>query len=279
MTPTPCYFSHLFGKIYVTKKVPRTVHAAGERVNLDRRSTMDNLTPVSVSPQEEIWKPVLGYEGIYEVSNLGRVKRIGTGRILRKCTSGKYPFVILTYNSLSANFRLHRLVAEAFLGARPTGMQINHIDGNKQNPCLENLEYVTPSQNVCHSISTGLYKHGTPIEIQLAVREMFQCEKPRYYMTEIAQKFGISVDNVKTIVDGNSILLKSRGLGSKAKRAKDKPKIDEQTREEILSLLATNQYQQVEIARMYGVAESTVSRIKYGKYPLKVLNTHNGGVK
>lgn len=111
----------------------------------------------------EIWKNILDYEGLYSVSSLGRVRadystnRYKNGRILKPCiNSTKYFVHRLSKYSVGKTFTLHRLVAEAFLGKRPEGYEVNHIDGNKLNNRLDNLEYVTGSQNVKHAYNIGL---------------------------------------------------------------------------------------------------------------------------
>lgn len=116
----------------------------------------------------EIWKPVVGYEGLYEVSTLGGVRRIaswksGNGyRVTRKpkprMTSvnlGGYPSVLLRNGNRYWKTCIHRLVAIAFIGPRPDGFQVNHRDGNKFNNSVSNLEYVTPRENILHAVATG----------------------------------------------------------------------------------------------------------------------------
>lgn len=111
---------------------------------------------------KEIWKAVTGYNGIYSVSNLGNVKRIGKGsdnrsiqpKELTKIPSGwqsKYLSVCLTYNNKSKKAYIHRLVCQSFLGDPPNdSYQVNHIDGDKHNNNLNNLEWVTPKENQQH---------------------------------------------------------------------------------------------------------------------------------
>lgn len=110
---------------------------------------------------DEIWKPVIGYEGLYEVSNLGRVKgleRQGNWRdnILTQCMIGNYVKVSLTVNGKSQNKLVHRLVAQAFIPNPENKPEVNHKDGNKLNNCLDNLEWVTKSENIKHAYRTGL---------------------------------------------------------------------------------------------------------------------------
>jgi len=75
--------------------------------------------------------------------------------------SNGYLRVTLSANSVTHQWWLHRLVAEAFFGACPAGMNVNHKDGNKSNNSISNLEYVTPKQNTQHAISHGLINGAT----------------------------------------------------------------------------------------------------------------------
>lgn len=115
---------------------------------------------------EEIWKPV--GELPYEVSNLGRVRRSlsssgpnkGTqpGRVLVQCTRQAYARVHLSVNGKCLARCVHRLVAEAFIGPRPAGADINHKNGIKADNRDVNLEYCTRGENMRHAISNNLVK-------------------------------------------------------------------------------------------------------------------------
>lgn len=99
----------------------------------------------------EIWKDVIDYEGLYQVSNLGRVKSIyyKNGKILKplQCTN-KYLMVNLYKNKKSSHQLIHRLMYEAFYGIKScTKYVIDHIDNNKLNNDLDNLQYITNRQN------------------------------------------------------------------------------------------------------------------------------------
>jgi len=111
----------------------------------------------------EEWRPVVGYEGWYDISNLGRVRRAReghrtfVGRILKPSPDrGGYLQVYLVRDSKKHTSPVHRLVGNAFFGELPTGMQTNHINGNKNDNSVQNLEYVTPSQNMQHAFASGL---------------------------------------------------------------------------------------------------------------------------
>lgn len=105
----------------------------------------------------EIWKPVVEYEGLYEVSNLGRVKslpRNGTTRQERilKPTLKKsgYVDICLQKKGKRKYTHLHQIVARAFIPNPDNKPQVNHIDGNKQNNAVDNLEWNTASENLRH---------------------------------------------------------------------------------------------------------------------------------
>lgn len=116
----------------------------------------------------EVWKTIDGFDGIYQVSNLGRIKsidrlvcsfvnkhRIKRGRILKPGTTPKgYHCVNLGKNETKK--RLHRLIAEAFLPNPEQKETVNHINGIKTDNRVENLEWATYSENINHAYLTGL---------------------------------------------------------------------------------------------------------------------------
>ena len=110
----------------------------------------------------EAWKDVVGYEGLYQISNLGNIKSIYYGekeKILkiRKDDKG-YPQAHLSKNGEMKDFKVHRLVATAFIGDIPDGFVINHINGIKDDNRVENLEICTYSHNAKEAYRLGLNK-------------------------------------------------------------------------------------------------------------------------
>lgn len=96
----------------------------------------------------EIWKDVKGYEGLYQVSNLGRVKGTKSKKYLKTTKSNKnYLVVNLCKNAEYHSFNIHRLVAEAFIPNPQKLPCVNHKDYDPNNNCVDNLEWVTPKQN------------------------------------------------------------------------------------------------------------------------------------
>lgn len=105
--------------------------------------------------KEEIWLYISGYEGIYSISNYGRVKNNRTGLILKPVRQSKgYYQVFLSVKNKSVHRFIHRLVAEAFLQNTNNYPQINHKDENKANNCWWNLEWCSAQYNTVYG--TGL---------------------------------------------------------------------------------------------------------------------------
>ena len=116
----------------------------------------------------ELWKDVQGYEKLYQVSNFGRVKSLSRinnlGKSKRECILGNrlndrgYHTAVLYNNGKSKTFKVHQLVGMAFIENPLSKPHINHLDGIKGNNCVENLEWVTISENQKHAFKIGLNK-------------------------------------------------------------------------------------------------------------------------
>lgn len=107
----------------------------------------------------EIYKDIKGYENIYQVSNLGNVKSLVSNKQKFKSNHSQgYLRVSLWKNNKGKDHYIHRLVVQSFIGTIPKDKQVNHIDGNKHNNRIDNLEIVTPKENIHHAIKTGLTK-------------------------------------------------------------------------------------------------------------------------
>lgn len=127
----------------------------------------------------EFWEEIEGHKNYY-VSNLGRVK--SSGKHGRNPLSGKFIFkdkilkpsitnwgykrVVLQYKGNRKHMRVHRLVAMSFITNPDNKPQINHLDGNKLNNCINNLEWCTAKENHHHAIKNNLKPiHGNPTGI------------------------------------------------------------------------------------------------------------------
>lgn len=121
--------------------------------------------------ENEIWKDIPGFEGIYKINKKGEVKslnRIKRGKggstivvkekILKQSLDRKngYLMVTLTKNEKRKNYRIHKLVANLFIPNPNNYPQVNHIDGNKFNNTVDNLEWCTPQENIQHAWKNGL---------------------------------------------------------------------------------------------------------------------------
>ncbi|MDO8671681.1 MAG: NUMOD4 motif-containing HNH endonuclease [Dehalococcoidia bacterium] len=109
------------------------------------------------------WRSVVGYEGLYEVSDEGQIQRIGRGRgvkrggRVRKQSDHKqgYKAITLYSDNQARGFLVHRIIAAAFLGPCPDGREVNHKDGNKKHNAAVNLEYLTRIDNMAHAVTGG----------------------------------------------------------------------------------------------------------------------------
>jgi len=141
----------------------------------------------------EIWKDIKGYEGIYEVSNLGRVRSIPRNGTINK-TKILSPALIHGYYSLclrNKNKKMHRvsrLVAQAFIPNPENKPEVNHIDGNKKNNVVCNLEWNTASENMLHAFKTGLHNlEGERHPRSKLTQDQVECIKWLYNRHKIKQ--------------------------------------------------------------------------------------------
>lgn len=120
---------------------------------------------------QEIWRDIKGYEGMYQVSNLGRVKslerQVQMKRYIKtlpekimKLTLNKrgYLYIALCKNGRYQRYRVHRLVATTFIPNPHNKPQVNHIDRNVLNNSVDNLEWCTNEENMKHASATGFRK-------------------------------------------------------------------------------------------------------------------------
>lgn len=130
----------------------------------------------------EVWKTIQGFEGLYEVSNYGRVrslKRATTkGKILKTQVNSHngYVYACLSKNNHIEMKRVHRLVMDAFKPSLEK-LQINHKDCDKTNNRLENLEWCDASQNMCHAVEHGLVTYHVKPVIDLTTGKIYESLK------------------------------------------------------------------------------------------------------
>jgi len=166
----------------------------------------------------ETWRNVRGYEGYYEVSSDGRVRslcrlsrtkggcfRFVSGKILSpyKDRYG-YLMVSLFVHGKRKIHLVHRLVGLSFLKNMDNKPQINHIDGDKSNNCVSNLEWSTAKENIQHALKCGLSNNNSgPKKLTKekvdTIRSMYKSGK--YYQKDLAKIFNVVPSNINQIVN------------------------------------------------------------------------------
>lgn len=170
----------------------------------------------------ETWKDIEGYEGLYQVSDAGRVRsldRITTGKRDRRI-SGKilhqwentfgYYMISLCKDGTPKTERVHRLVAKAFLVPITGKEVINHKDGNPKNNSVENLEWCTQAENIQHAYDTGLHKHHGGLSKE-QVRYIRNSYKPyKHSAQKIADELGVNISTVYNVLHNRQEYLKEQ---------------------------------------------------------------------
>lgn len=182
----------------------------------------------------ESWRPVVGFDGLYEVSGHGRVRRVGkaartgrgrgggarVGRVLKlQPVPGGYLKAQLWRNGVMTPRLAHVLVAAAFIGPCPDGQEVNHRDGVKSNNQADNLEYLTRPDNMRHAYRMGLrdatrYVTGEShpnakltAADAAAIRRLYKprsCGKDAYGMPRLASEFGVNHKTIRDVLIGKS---------------------------------------------------------------------------
>lgn len=160
---------------------------------------------------KEKWVSIKGYEGLYEISDLGGVKsiyRTGIGRhrckrifrgkvLLQPISRDLYHTVALCKDGKVKRFYTHRLIALNFLNNESNKPQINHINGIKTDNRPENLEWCTGKENAIHANKTGLSKVGTRHYLaKLNEEQVRSIRMDKRSQKDIAENYNISIDTV-----------------------------------------------------------------------------------
>jgi hypothetical protein len=176
---------------------------------------------MKIAKNNEIWKDIAGYEKMYQVSNLGRIRslprrdkrnRFWNGNIL-KSQVNKYGYlsVKLTKDGKSKRYMVHRLVATAFLPNQNHCKEINHKDENKQNNSVDNLEWCTRSYNVTYgSLNEDFRKRrvsgergGRSVltkEQVLEIRRKYVKGSRHYGLSALSKEYGVCISQIGNIV-------------------------------------------------------------------------------
>jgi hypothetical protein len=157
----------------------------------------------------EIWVPVKGFEERYSISNQARIKSLIKKPIIMKPPVNQYgyEYVSLWKNGKRKNIQIHRLVAIAFLDNPENKPMVNHIDGNKRNNHVSNLEWCTRQENTDHAVKFGLMARGERIAQSklksFQVKEIIEKYKSgsvTYF--ELAKQYNVSFSLIGQIVRG-----------------------------------------------------------------------------
>lgn len=156
---------------------------------------------------KEVWRPVVGYEGLYEVSNTGKVDALNyhhekrRDRMKTRIDKQGYVVVRLYKNGKVRNYFVHRLVAIAFIQNNKNLPQVNHKDENKQNNCIENLEWCDCKYNVNYGTAKNRMakKNGIPV-IQLTLKGEIIAKYES--ISEAARALGIPDSSIWNVCHG-----------------------------------------------------------------------------
>lgn len=161
----------------------------------------------------EIWKDIKGYENIYQVSNTGKIKRIEKNKELKQAPNKRngYLYIHLSGNGVNKVIRVHKLVAETFIPNPENKPQVNHIDGDKTNNRVENLEWVTNGENQIHAFKNNLQKGNfehpnskLTLEQVLYIKNNCIVGSKIYGIQTLAKKFNVCNSTIKQIIQGKS---------------------------------------------------------------------------
>lgn len=155
---------------------------------------------------QEIWKPIPGYSGKYLISNLGNVKstnykNTNSEHLMKSSPSnmGYYKLELYSQGKSTVKY-VHRLVAESFIANPENKPQVNHIDGNKSNNVVTNLEWCSASENQQHAVRHNLHSR-TPVEQYTSSGEYIRSWDS---IKEAAEKLNICASNIGYNIAGRS---------------------------------------------------------------------------
>lgn len=138
---------------------------------------------------EEIWKDIENYEGLYQISNLGRIKSLKCGKekLKKPSNNGRgYLQVCLRKNCERKNFMVHRLVAQAFLSNPNNLPQVNHKDENPHNNCVYNLEWCDNQYNIDYSQAKQVFQYDLQGELIKVWKSTMECNRNGYKQSNVA---------------------------------------------------------------------------------------------
>lgn len=156
----------------------------------------------------EVWRPVVGYEGLYTVSSLGSVKSIRSGRLLSPTESDGYLLVMLCGVGRQKRRLVSGIVCEAFHGPRPAGHHAGHRNGDKKNNSRRNVQWITPVQNAADKVIHGTApigeKHGQAKLTEMKVLEIRSRASAGASDAELASAYCVSRAAIHSVRKGRT---------------------------------------------------------------------------
>ena len=217
---------------------------------------------------DEIWRPIKRYEDFYHVSNYGRVKSFCKGNvcILKPQLKNGYLAINFHVGKKLITHTIHRLVAEAFIPNPDAKPQVNHLDGHKLNNYVDNLEWATASENICHAHDMGLTIHskgGDRSDAALTNKQARYVRDNPAGLTgrALAKMFGVNPNTISLIQLGKTYC----NVGGIARESEKHPnrKLSDIVRTEIRRLYVRNSkdFGSTALAEKFGVSSATILNI------------------
>lgn len=250
---------------------------------------------------EIIWERLIynnnDYGDYYLVSNTGKIKNAKTGHVRKPYCNGGYFYLILSINGNQKTINVHRAVACTFVPNPYNLPQVNHIDGDKSNNCVENLEWVTAKDNCIHAVINDLFYSGERSELSKLNAEQIKYIKEHcipydenFGCTALAKQFNVDKSTISKIIHGfswkeytdnykpvqcNTYILKKeykckhcneifipnfngQVYCSKECHEKDRRKVERPSSNELLELIKTTSF--VKIGLLYGVSDNAIRK-------------------
>jgi DNA-binding XRE family transcriptional regulator len=241
----------------------------------------------------EIWKPIPGFEGIYEASSFGQIKSLARNITFGKGSIKPLPEIILKQSLQKTGYlrlwlfvvengkstgkqrpwSVHRLVLLTFVGPPPEGTETRHLDGNKTNNKLSNLMYGTKVENAADQVRHGKQRYGSQMhnaqlteQQVVAIRQAYA--KRDVTQHELAEKYGVSTSVIANITSGR--LWKHAGgpakrYGVRFGEAHGQSKLTEEAVRYIRKHYRFHKVTAAQLAKKFGVSRRTVGQVIAGK--------------
>jgi hypothetical protein len=171
----------------------------------------------------EIWKDIKEFNNEYQISNLGRIRSKEAiiirsngipykreSKILKPAVDKGYLKGAVCLNKKLVRYKIHRLVADAFVNGKKDGLEVNHINGNKTDNNAQNLEWVTRSENMIHAVKTGLLpvtRGSQRVQAKMdeqTVLKIYDLRSKGLQRKLILSELGITINMYKDVIRGRT---------------------------------------------------------------------------